>query len=345
MALFLFFLGLERDRPGYLLLSMLLLYLAASERLVALFIGPVVVCYLLLLRVLRFDRPPGLRVRNLVLVSMPALAFGLWELSAWVATGTTVLGDSLDVFAGHSIDDPIRLSILVAFSIGVPLVCLAIAGGIHLLRQRSRAGLLLTIGAVVPPLILAALNPFVFTVARYVLVSLPCWILLGTVGVHELYQLAPSRLKLLPAAVLLVLLADAAGAHLMYYYINTGNRLDWRGAFRYVQEIKGEADIVVSAVPEVGIYYTGEEVLPLADIEPDTVLTGNTKHWFVIDSQHSWWSGRQKVWVEQNCTLLKFQYLRVRETFDLSIYLCDPSSSHRSISREGPILPGGELER
>jgi hypothetical protein len=37
------FFGLERDRPGYLLLSMVLLYLAASERLFALFLVPVVV--------------------------------------------------------------------------------------------------------------------------------------------------------------------------------------------------------------------------------------------------------------------------------------------------------------
>jgi hypothetical protein len=190
--------------------------------------------------------------------------------------------------------------------------------------QKSRAGLLLSVGAVVPPLVLAALNPFVFTVDRYVFVTLPSWIALSAIAVHELYRQTQGRLRLLAAAVLLLLVADAAGEQLMYYQLNHGNRLDWRRAFHYVQAMKEEEDIIVSAVPEVGSYYTGEEVVPLGDIEPDTILTSEHRHWFVIDSQHSWWSGRQKLWVEENCTLLGFQYLRVRKTSDLSIYRCDP---------------------
>jgi hypothetical protein len=285
---------------------------------------PVVVCYLLVLKIAPFEKPPGLRARDLVLIALPAIAFGIFEIYSFATTGSSITVDTLDTFAGRPIDDPIRISILVAFNIGVALVCLALASGICLLLQKSRAGLLLFVWAVVPPLILAALNPFVFTVDRYVFATLPSWIILGAIAVHELCSQAQGRLKLLAAAVLFLLVADATGENLMYYQINDGNRLDWRKAFQHVQDMKEEDDIIVSAVPEVGTYYTGEQVLALGDIEPGTILSGKDRYWFVIDSQHSWWAGRQKIWVEENCTLLEFQYLRVRETFDLSIYVCDP---------------------
>jgi mannosyltransferase len=325
LALFAFFSGLERDLPGHLLLSIVLLYFAASERLYALFMAPVVISYLLLLPRLPFDRPKGLQVRNLVILSAPVVALGILELVRFATSGTSMLLGEAAVFAGRAIDNPIRLSILVAFSIGVPLVCLALAGGAYLLLQKSRIGLLLTLSALVPPVILAALNPFFFTVDRYVFVTLPSWIILGAFAVHELWRRAQGASRLLAAAVLLLLVADAGGQHLMYYQINHGDRLDWAQGFRHVQAAKLDQDIVVSAVPEVGTYYMGEEVLALEDIEPMAIVTGQSRYWFVIDSQHSWWAGRQKTWVEQNCTLLEFQYLRVRETFDLRIYLCDPA--------------------
>jgi len=260
----------------------------------------------------------------LVFILLPAVAFGLLEVFRFVTSGTSILADTLEDFAGRPVDSPIRILILLVFNIGVPLVCLAFAGGIYQLTQKSRVGLFFFVWAVVPPIILAALNPFVFTVDRYVFLTLPSWIVLGALAVHELYCRTQGRLRLLAIAVLFLLVADAAGEHLMYYQINNGNRLDWGKAFKYVLEMKEEGDIIVSAVPEVGAYYTGVNVLPLGDIEPDTILAGKQKYWFVIDSQHSWWSGKQKIWVEENCVLLGFQYLRVRETFDLSIYLCDP---------------------
>ncbi len=324
LALATFFVGLERDRPGHLILSLFLFYLAASERLLALFIVPVAVCYLVLLRVLRFDTPPGLRVRNLVIVSSPAIAFGILEAYRFASSGSSMLSDEVAIFGGRPVDNPVRLSILVIFNIGVPLACLACAAGINALMQKSRVGLFLFVSAVVPPLVLAALNPFFFTVDRYVFVALPSWITLGAMAVHELYRRTQGRLRLLAASIPLLLLAGAAGENLMYYQINQGNRLDWRAAFQFIQEQKEDGDITVSAVPEVGTYYTGEEVLPLEDVEPDAIAAGKDRYWVVVDSQHSWWAGRQKIWVEENCTLLRFQYLRVRETFDLSIYRCDP---------------------
>jgi len=71
LALFAFHFGIEEDKPGYLLIFFVLLYLAASERLSALFIFPVVLIYLVALWILKFDKPKGMNFRNLLRVTKP----------------------------------------------------------------------------------------------------------------------------------------------------------------------------------------------------------------------------------------------------------------------------------
>jgi mannosyltransferase len=90
LSLFAFYYGLERDRPRYLLAGMLLLYLAASERVFAALLVPTIVCYLISLYVLRFDRPLGFRPRNLLLLAVPVLAAGALEAESHIVGGTPV---------------------------------------------------------------------------------------------------------------------------------------------------------------------------------------------------------------------------------------------------------------
>jgi hypothetical protein len=209
------------------------------------------------------------------------------------------------------------------------LVILAFFGGIYLLSQKNRPGLFLFIGAVIPPLLLAAANPFFFTVDRYVFMALPSWIILGAIAVKEIFCYAQNQGKVLAVGILVLLLADAAGAHLMYYQINHGNRPVWRDAFEYIQAHKEETDVVVSAVENVGTYYMDEEVMWLGDIKPDIITTGNKRYWFVIDSENGWWSGREKQWAEENSEFVEAWYLRTREDMHLRIYLYDPGRRMR----------------
>jgi uncharacterized membrane protein len=60
-ALFSYFYGIESDRPLYIFAFIVLFYLAVSERLPAVFLFPVVLGYLLLLKILPFEKPSGLR--------------------------------------------------------------------------------------------------------------------------------------------------------------------------------------------------------------------------------------------------------------------------------------------
>lgn len=325
LALFALYFGLERNRTGYLLLFLLLAYLAASERLLALFLVPVIACYLLALKLLAFESPPGLRLKKLFLLLLPAIAFGLFEIYSLMISGSSITTDTLDTFGGNAIDSPIRILILIAFNIGIPLATLAPFSGIYLIAQKSRPGLLLFVGAVVPPLLLAAANPFMFTVDRYVFLTLPCWLILGAIAVQELFSRSQSLGRVFALGVLALLLTDAAGEHLMYYAINHGNRPNWREAFAYIQARKQDDDVVVSAVDNVGTYYLQEDVLWLGDIEPETITQGNHRYWFVIDSENGWWSGREKRWVEANADLLEAWYLRTRENMHLRVYLYDPA--------------------
>ena len=76
LALFTFYIGIEEDRPWVLVASLVFLGLAARERLLALFFIPVVLGYLLILKITPFRTPPGLRWRNLAIYFLPGLSLG-----------------------------------------------------------------------------------------------------------------------------------------------------------------------------------------------------------------------------------------------------------------------------
>lgn len=76
LGMLLFFIALEEDRPLVLLGSLVMFGLAARESLTALFFLPVLVAYLILIKVLRFEAPPGLRGRNLLIFFGPMAVGG-----------------------------------------------------------------------------------------------------------------------------------------------------------------------------------------------------------------------------------------------------------------------------
>jgi 4-amino-4-deoxy-L-arabinose transferase-like glycosyltransferase len=325
LALFAFFFGLERDRPRYVLLFVVLFYLAASERLFALFIIPVVACYLLLLRILPFEKPPGLRARNLLLAALPVIAGGIIEVHSLVTTGSSRFAGDFGWFFLYRNDDPFRLLGNISYNIGVPLMSLAFFGGLYLLSQRNRAGLLMFIAAVLPVVLLLLANPFIFTKDRYVFAALPGWIILGAVAVQRILAHAKNHARLLAAGVLVLLLADAASNNLLYYRVNNGNRRDWKGAFTLAQQRGREGDVVVMWWPELGHFYLNQEIIAWVDIDPETVVRGGKRFWFVIDSETVWGNKQMKLWVEQNAELVEVKYLRTPDDFYLRVYFYDPS--------------------
>jgi mannosyltransferase len=338
LAVFALYWGLERDRPWLIVTSLVLLFLGMSERYYALFMVPVAAIYLLLLAVLPFGRPAGLRRRNLAILAAPFVGLALLDVYALLTGGSPFVVQVMRDFWGRPIDSPVRILILTIMDLGVPLVVMAVAGAAFLLMQRSRAGLLFAISAFVPVILLMVMNPFMFTVNRYVFLTLPSFVLLAAVAAHALIRRVSGEHGVpgtrvpgagaLGAGVLVLLLADAASAHLMYFQLNDGNRLDWRGAMAYVRERRADGDAVVVTRPQLAEFYLQDTVADWAEFDVEQAQAQGNRVWIVLDSEGVW-SGSNAAfnlnWVEQNAHMLTFTYLRVKEQMNLRILLFDPS--------------------
>lgn len=326
LALFVFYFAIELDRPAYLIVFYILFYMALSERIIAVLIIPVVFVYLLLLWLLPFEKPAGFKIRNILILSAPIFAFFLYEVYLFATTGDFIFASDIDLLA-PPIDSPIRLLIVIAFSIGIPVVCLALFSGLYLFMKKDRAGLFFLVAAVLPPLLIALANPFVFTVERYAFMTLLFWMVLAASGIVSIFTFAGREGRLLALGVLFILLAQAAGQGLLYYQINHGNRLNWRETVNYVRERMEDGDVVVSTRAPLAGYYLGEDVLEFQVLLPEDFEKVSRPIWFIMDFPGIW-HGREgsKTWIENNAGLVQFSYLRVNEGIALVIYFFDPAS-------------------
>jgi 4-amino-4-deoxy-L-arabinose transferase-like glycosyltransferase len=320
LALFVFYFAIEQDRPLYFIGFYLLFYLAMSERLIAVLLLPVIFVYLLLLWLLPFEKPAGFNLRNVLILSAPLILFLIYETYLFAVTGDFIFEVDLELLA-PPIDNPIRLLIVIAFSIGLPVLCLAFLNGIFLLSKKSRAGLFFLTAAILPPAMIAVANPFFFIVERYAFVTLFFWIALAASGISALFAITNKHAVALAFGVLLILLADAAGENLMYYQINHGNRLQWREAVEFVREKMDDKDFVVSTRAPLASYYLGSDTLEFRELSSDNLETIESPIWFIIDYPGIW-HGKAKsiIWMEEHAQLLQFSYLRVREGNTLLIY-------------------------
>ena len=236
------------------------------------------------------------------------------------------LGDA-DAFVGQAIDSPPRILLLIFFSVGLPIVTLALFSGGWLAWRRDRAGLFWLTSALVPILLLIGMSPWVFVVERYALITLPAWLVLAAVAIERLFAWLPRQGAWLGVAVLSLLLAQAAGDHLAYFALNSGNRLDWRAAYAHVAAHKGPDDIVISDRSELAIHYLNDQgtIWDLTYMSAADLDALDRPTWFVVDS-HGIWAAppESKAWLEANGVLQFVWYLRVREQIDLRLYYYEP---------------------
>jgi mannosyltransferase len=324
LAAIAFFLYIERDRLKYLVYFLFFFFFALNERFNAMILIPALIAYLVLLWYLPIDKPPRLRNKIITAIALLITGFAILEFNSVLTAGITQTEFAIKTFFGNPIDDPIRIFILIVFSIGVPVFALGLTGSLQQLLQIDRQGLFFTVNILLPMIIVLALSPFIFTVDRYLFITLPFWIVLCASFVSRAARIPNKNVIFLSIGIILVLFADAFGSHLLYYQINHGNRPDWRQAFAYIQERKSEEDLIVASVPEVGNFYVDGTVIGLSDIDISSIATESHKYWFVLDSENAWWTPREKQWVENHAILLDVYYLRVRENINLRVYVYDP---------------------
>jgi 4-amino-4-deoxy-L-arabinose transferase-like glycosyltransferase len=224
LALGLIYLSLEEENPFYFLYSLVLLGLAALERAHALLFVPVVMFYFMLLIMLSFEIPRWLNLRNaIILVLTPVIIYVCYDVYRVFYAGdlsiVTVLLSGR--FFGSPVLRPDWVLTGTITSIGSPLAVLAVVGSYYQLKERSRPGLFLVSGAVVPVMIIMALSPFFFTGLHYTLLVLPCWIVLAAIGLKALYTQArtsPGWIGLALGLMLLLFLRDRVIRDLVYFY-------------------------------------------------------------------------------------------------------------------------------
>lgn len=276
LGLLLFYLGLEEDRPWYMLGSLVLFGLAARERLASLLGMPALVVYLVLLVLLHYERPRGLNLRNLAVFFVPALLAGsvfVWPFllnwQGWLAGFYRINNSPAFLLAG------------TLYYVGLPLAAFAAISAVLLAKLRSRFALLLILSALTPLVLIMGVSLFQYTANRYIFFSLFSWLALGGLGLQLLMDRLPKDSRLLAWAVAGALIAASCVDLFLYFTEQNGNRADWRSAFTYIAEHGSPGDYVVSSDQDVFDYYLGSPFVYRpwdAESKP-----GPTRTWYVED--------------------------------------------------------------
>ena len=324
LALTAFHLGLERNKFGYFFAFYALIYLAFSERMFSFFIFPVIAVYLIALWVFKFEKPAGLNLKNILLMGLPILAGGMIEIYNWITNGESRFFADFGWFFLYRNDDPIRLLGNISFYIGIPLMVLALFSGFFLILRKDRSGLLMTVNAVVPLVILIAVNPYIFTKDRYVFMILFSWIVLAALAIRELFTSVNGLRKWLVIGVLGLLLADAGADNLLYFRANHGNRAEWKTAFSIIEKRSQPGDIVVTYWPEFAPFYLDREFIQYEDVDVSTLLDSGKRYWFVIDAETIRANLDVIAFLESDARLVDIRYLRTPDDFFLRIYFFGP---------------------
>ncbi|HJW90473.1 MAG TPA: glycosyltransferase family 39 protein [Anaerolineales bacterium] len=321
LALLVFYFGIEKDRPWYLFLFLFLVVLAVQERLFALFLLPVAAGYLLLLKILPFDKPPGLRLRNVLILIIPVLAGGLiigWkfisELSQWMIGFGWVNNNPAWIFSG------------VVYYVGLPIMVMGTLAGVYLIARKKRIALLLVLSAVIPLVGIMTLSVVQYAANRYAFISLTSWVILAAVAAWELLVNSTVNVRVLAIGALLLLVVEPLSEDILYYRYQNGNRDDWKSALAFIDRVKDPMDKVVVTNTMLAEYYLKKPTIDINAINVEELPNQGERVWFVEDMNLGDKTPKTLRWIKANTTLMANFDVHVRaRNFIMRIYLFDPN--------------------
>lgn len=316
LSMLTFYLALEEDNPWLMVLSLLFLGLAARERLVALVLVPVLLAYLILLKILPFEKPPGLRFRNLAIFLSPGLLAVIFFAGPYLRN----FSGWLENF-GRINNNPVWIFAASVYYIGlVTFFCAAIAF-IYLLVRRDRLALFLGLGAGMPLLAIMAVSLFQFAATRYVFVSLASWLLLAGIAANELLQALEGDKKVLALGFLALLLLAPLSENFFYFRYQNGNRPDWRTALQFISVRKDADDLVIAAEPSLGEYYLQSETRGYHTVEIDQLSQFGGGVWFVEDMVVAELYPQKLAWIQEHARLMaNFDVHANARNFKMRVY-------------------------
>ena len=324
LALFYLAIGIEEERPWFLLFSVIFLGLAARERLVALFFIPVILSYIFLLKILSIDNPLRHQLRNLLLLFTPGVVLSLFFVVPYLRN----LNQWLMGFGGPN-NSPFWILAGTISYISLPVVCLGGVGAVYFFFNRNRAVLLISLSAAIPLVLMAGIALFHYSANRYVFITLTSWILLAALAVKELFTHLKGHIRIFSAGLVCLLFIALIKEDILYYQYQNGNRPDWKAAFAFIQSHKEPGELVLSANRELGDYYLQETTKGLESFDFNNIKEAGVKVWIVDD-----WTAKDinrdtMRWVEENAGLVAIYDVWVQaRNFSMRVYLYDPVSSH-----------------
>jgi 4-amino-4-deoxy-L-arabinose transferase-like glycosyltransferase len=324
LALLYLVMGIEEDRPWFLLLSMIFLGLAARERLVALFFIPVVLSYLFLLKILSIDNPLRHRLRYLVLPFTLGGVLSLFFVLPYVRN----MNQWLVNFGGPN-NSPFWILAGTVYYVGPPVICMGAVGAIYFLLRRNRSVLLVSFSAMVPLILMAGIALFNYSANRYLFITLTSWILLAALAIKELFTHLKGHLRIFPVGLVCLLFIALLKEDFLYFQYQNGNRPDWKAAFAFVQSHKGPGEIVLSANRDLGDYYSREKTKSLESFDIDAIQQSGVKVWIVDDWGAKDINSETIRWVEENTRQVAIYDVWIEaRNFSMRVYLYDPGSSN-----------------
>jgi Dolichyl-phosphate-mannose-protein mannosyltransferase len=293
-----FYIGIEEDKPWYIVASLVLFGLAVQERLMALMFILIAVVYLVCIKLLRFDKPVGLNRRNVLIFFVPIVVLGLWfafpflrDLPGWIAGFGRINNNPIWILSG------------TFFYITLPVVFLAGAGMIYYLLEKNRGVLFFCLAGLIPLIVIVILSVVQYTANRYAFIALTSWLILASIGLYGLASLLSGRAIIFSVAIYLLILGTAFSDSILYYQYQNGNRDNWKAAYNYIQQHKGSNDLVVSGTPQVGSYYLKDQVIGYPYLSPDE-LKRYDRIWLVEDLNVKDLYPSQRAWMLDNAQLV-----------------------------------------
>jgi len=323
LGLFLVYFAFEEDKPWYLIFALLLFGLAVMERLFAVMLVPVIAGYLITLKLLPYEKPPGFRARNIWILLIPTVVIGIVGSYQFITNPEKYLEGF-----GWINNNPIWILSGITFYIGVPFICIGLATTAYFLLSKQRSVLLLTFAAILPAVAIVLMSLFQYTANRYVFVTLTAWLILAALGTWELYKQTKGRAWVLVSGVLLILLLFPLSENVLYYRYQNGNRDDWKNAFALVNKQKLPGDLVIVSEQGMGDYYLDEEITAhYRSLDYDNLPETDHRYWFIVDNNVGEKYSAILDWVVENADLLENYDVNVRaRNFQMRIYLYDPSA-------------------
>jgi len=333
LSLLLFYLGAEKNKPGYLALSGLCFGLSVLTHPAAAIITPTFVLYPLILKLLRFNWPPGINLKTVAIfgavIAVVVLAYfdPIHVFFDDILRIETDTGQSLDkVIPSAAGGNPLRFLFGVSFFTGSYLIGFGLFAMVYLIyHQRSRPALLLGVNALVPIALLVVVSAFRVTFNRYVFPILLSWHILSAAGLAALWKLTKAPEKLLVSGLIVVFLLIPASENFLYFRYQNGNRENWRDAFAYVNQHRQPDDLVVASFPAAGEYYLGPDVLWSVEVQPDDIENSGHRVWFVLNNAIEWGVPLHS-WIKDNAqNVADFDVVvNSARTYNMHVYLYTP---------------------